>query len=98
MIDRSLEVGGRTTGRNAFVNSWTVEKLWKVAEAIAQAKDGDQDALVEAWRNLVKLGTWMAGNTLEYEEEAARAVFEEGEGAMLHHLEELLAPILDARR
>ena len=56
--------------------------------------DGE-DVQVEAWRNLVKLGAWMAGTTLAYDEEAVRAVFEEGEAAMLRHLEELLAPILE---
>ena len=37
MVDRSLEVAGRTKGRDAYVDSWAVEKLWKVAEAIAQS-------------------------------------------------------------
>ena len=50
---------------------------------------------MEAWRNLVKLASWMAGNTSAYDEELARAVFEEGEGAMLQYLEELLSPILE---
>lgn len=54
MVDRSLEVAARWKGRNAYVDSWAVEKLYKVAEAITQAWDagGDldlEDVLVEAW-------------------------------------------------
>jgi len=98
MVDRSLEIAGRVTGREVFVDSWAVEKIVKVGEAIAQARgavgmDG-QEAQVEAWRNLVKVASWIAGNTSAYDEELARAVFEEGEAAMLQHLEALLAPIL----
>lgn len=96
----SLEIAARVKGRDAYVDSWTVEKLWKVAEAIARARDASlgqdlEDTLVEAWRNLAKLGTWLAGNTHSYWEEAVRAAFEEGQEAMLDHLAKLLAPILD---
>lgn len=95
-----LEVAGRVKGRDAYVDSWAVEKLWKVAEAISRAGDLPmgkdlEDTLVEAWRNLAKLGAWIAGNTQSYWEEAVRAAYEEGKDAMLHHLEELLAPVLE---
>ena len=98
-VNKSLEIGGRTIGREVYVNSWLLEKLWKVAEAICQVRDAvglsREDAQEEAWRNICKLASWMAENPSAYDEESARAVFEEGEGAMLSHLEELLGPILE---
>ena len=97
MVDKSLEIAGRATGREIYVNPWAVEKLWKVAEAISLARGAEKHSQVEAWRNLAKLATWMAGNTLAYEEKAVMAAFNEGECAMLQHLEELLAPILRSR-
>lgn len=100
MRDRSLEVAGRVKGRDVCVDSWAVEKLWKVAEAIVQARDAGgepelEEALMQAWRNLAKLGAWQAGNTAAYQEEAVQAAFAEGGAAMRRHLEELLAPILE---
>lgn len=95
MLDRSLEIARRTKGREVFVNSWAVEKLVKVGEALAQLTPytaylgqawEDQDSLWEAWRNVAKLTAWMGGNIPAYDEEAVRAVFEEGEAAMLRHL------------
>ena len=81
MMDGSLAIAARVKGQNAYVDSWEVEKLYKVAESLAQARDagGDldlEDSLVEAWRNLAKLGAWMAGNTRAYEEGGVRAAFE----------------------
>ena len=102
MSDWTLELGRRCEGRSVYVDSWAVEKLAKVADAIAQARDSGlelvdlvvADAVVEAWRNLAKLAAWQAGNTAAYDEEAALAAFEAGGDAMRRHLEELLAPIL----
>jgi pyrroloquinoline quinone (PQQ) biosynthesis protein C len=105
MRDWTLELGRRCEGRNAYVDSWALEKLAKVAEAIAQARDSillaSEEtysdlavALVEAWRNLAKLAAWQAGNTAAYQEEAVQNALKEGGDAMRRHLEELLAPIL----
>ena len=97
MVNKSLEIAGRVKGREVFVDSWAVEKLWKVAEAIVETRDvglEDVEELQETWCNLVKLAPWMAGNTSAYDEELTRTGFVDGEGAMLQLLEELLSPIL----
>jgi len=45
--------GARVKGRKSYVESRTVEKLWKVAQAIAEARDaGSEDVLVEAWPHM----------------------------------------------
>jgi len=90
------EIAGRTKGRDAYMDSWVVEGVVKVRDAICQVRNAvgldGEDAQVEAWRNLVKLASWMAGNTLAYDEETVRAVFAEGRAAMLSRLEGLAGP------
>ena len=101
-IDKSLEIARRVKGRESYVDSWAVEKLWKVAQAIARARlvvvpalssADTYEVLLEAWRNVLKLGAYMAGNTAAYDDAAAHDSFEHGPD-MLDQLEGLLAPIL----
>lgn len=103
--NRSLELARRVkTGNVVFVSSWTVEKLYKVAEAVAQARESQavrlygetalKDELYEAYRNICKLAAWMADNTQAYREETAESSYADPEW-MLRHVEELLAPLLD---
>jgi hypothetical protein len=93
--DWSLALAHRWGGQSVYVDSWAIEKLAKVVEALGHARDACADpvmeeALVEAWRNAAKLGAWTAHNTFAYDEEAVQGAFKEGGHAMRHHLEWLL--------
>lgn len=110
---RSLEIASRVKADAGLraVDSWVVEKLFKVAEELGITRKGWEstdpyeftrdtgseyaDILYEAYRNLCKLASWMGA--IEYSETGADAAFNMGAEAMLDEVERLLAPILEGQ-
>jgi hypothetical protein len=104
--DWSLRVAERVQmGPQLWASSWAIEKLCKVVEGLAQARDvvpgiaqgveySDLAAgLYEAYRNACKVATWV-GLSDEYSEEATEKAFLEGGQAMKNHVELYLGQVL----
>lgn len=96
--DKALEVSRRWQGRSLYADTWACEKLWKVGEGLAEARNNGyglhyEDSW-EPWRNLAKLACWMAGNTTAYDEDMVERAYQSGEDAMLFLLERYLSPQL----